>query len=249
MVNKIFIFITLFCTLVFYGYADMSGANNLFLSSDYKGAINKYLELISKGEEDADLFFNLATSYLYNGEYGNAIYWYYRTMILEGKRVDTERNLKAAIRGLEEQGIASGVPDSILYEFLIKYYHPSITIVFIVLVNVVFFILILKRVMNIKGGVNAFLIIASILTLVLGIYVGARLYFVNIQERGVVISKGADLKEGPADVYRTVTKVDEGSFVRIRESYGEFLLVELINRNVKGWVNKKDIGILQAGRL
>lgn len=230
-------------------FVDMSEPNRLFLSSDYKGAIQKYRDIVDRGIEDPDLFFNLGTSYLYAGEYGNAIYWYYKTMLLRGINEDIDKNFRLAVKGLEEKGIVYSGGDSIFYDIVVKYYHPAISIIFVILINLLFFILILKRFLLIKRDVKVFIFVLSILVFLFALFIGTRVIFVHIQERGIIISGPLDIKEGPSDVYKTLSQINEGTMVRIREKYGDFLLIELPDSRIKGWVLSEQVGILKTDRL
>lgn len=235
--------------LLLSGYIDISEANKLFLSSDYKGAIAKYNEVVKTAVDDPDLFFNLGTAYLYSGEYGKAIYWYYRTMLLTGTSEDIEKNLKIAYKGLEEEGIVFGGSDSILFDLLSRYYHPIITIILIILVNILFFILILRRFLPIRGNVKIFINILVIFVILLSTFVSLRIYLFYFQTRGIVIEKSIEVKEGPSDAYKTLNKIDEGSIVRILEKYDNYLRIKSADGKVKGWVILDNIGLLRMGRL
>jgi len=248
-VNKVLFFIILVSILFLSAYTDISDGNKLFLSSDYKGAASKYSEIAEKGVEDPVLFYNLATSYLYAGEYGKAVYWYYRTMIIEGALDDTLKNLKMAYRGLEEQGVANSGPDSLIYDFIIRFHHPLIPLIFVILVNILFFILILGKFLPIKTGVKSLLVVLSVIVAVLAVFISARIYFFHFQTRGIVISKSVEVKEGPSDAYKTIFKVDEGSMVNITDRYQDFYQIERSGVKVRGWVSSRDIGILKAGKL
>ncbi|MCX7958150.1 MAG: hypothetical protein N3B13_03815 [Deltaproteobacteria bacterium] len=237
------------CIFLLSGFTDISEGNKLFLASDYKGAAARYSEIVKKDIEDANLFFNLATSYLYSGEYGKAVYWYYRTLLLEGAREDTIRNLKMAYRGLEEDGIAAAETDSVIYDFLLKYFHPVLSVIFIVLINLMFFILILRKFLPIKRGVNIFFFFLSAIVIFLAIVISLRIYFVHFQSRGIVIVKSAEVKEGPSEAYKTIYRADEGSMVRITETYQNFFRIEASGGKIRGWVESDNIGLLKAGKL
>lgn len=231
------------------GFSDISEANRAFLLSDYRGAVERYRTVVEKGEEDADLFYNLATAYLYMGEYGNAILWYRRAELLTGRSEDIERNIRFAVEGLEEQGTVVADDDSLIYNLVRRYYNPYISLVYIVLINLLFFILILRRFSFIRRDVKPVVNILIILNLLLTLYLGLRIYYIHIQERGVIIVKSSDVKEGPSDAYRTISQIGEGTTVRIRERYGDFLLIELQGKNLRGWIPVLSAGLLKVSRL
>ncbi|MGC8928157.1 MAG: hypothetical protein ACP5QK_09580 [Myxococcota bacterium] len=248
-IKDYYVFLLTLSSLWLCGFADMSEGNRLFLSSDYKGAIQKYREIADRGVEDANLFFNLGTSYLYSGEYGNAIYWYYRTMLLNGISEDIKRNIRLAVEGLEEEGIVYSGADSILFDYIVKYYHPALSVVFIILINLLFFILILKRFLLIKRGMKALISVLSLLVIILTLFVGLRFTFVHLQTRGIIIVKTADIKEGPSEVYKTLSQINEGMMVRVKERYQDFLLIEVPDSKRKGWVLSEQVGILRTDKL
>ena len=236
-------------TLWSYGFVDISDANKSFLSSDYRGAIDKYRAIIEQNVEDADLYYNLATAYLYAGEYGNAIFWYYRSMMLNGTSQDIERNMKIAVQSLAEEGIVAQGSDSIIFEILLKYYNPYIGLAFILLLNLLFFILILKRFLKIKRDIRGLIMTLTIIVVILGIVAGLRVVYMHLQERGIVLERSVDVKEGPSEAYKTLSQLNEGMMVRVRERYDQFLFVEIIGRNIKGWVPSSKIGTLKVSRL
>lgn len=247
--NRGSIFILMLFVLISYGFADISDANKSFLSSDYKGAIEKYLSIVKQNIEDQDLYYNLATAYLYSGEYGEAVYWYYNSMLLNGTSQDIERNLKVAVESLAEEGIVVQGSDSLIYEILLKYYSPYVTIVFIILLNLLFFILILRRFLKIKRGIRGLIISLVILVVVSGLISGLRIVYMHLQERGIVLERSIDLKEGPSESYKTLSQISEGMMVRVKDQYDQFLLIEVPGRNLRGWVLATKIGILKANRL
>lgn len=249
MSKRFYYFIFVIICFFLSGYSDISEGNRLFLSSDYKGAVEKYREVSEKGVEDPDLFYNLATAYLYSGEYGKAIFWYYRAMILKGGSEDIDKNIKLAFKELEEQGIISRTNESFLYEFVIRYYNPIFAIIFIVLLDLLFFILILKKFSLIKRDMRIFIILLSLIIALLAVLISVRIYMLNLQTRGIVISKSVDIKEGPSDAYKTISRINEGTMVKINERYQEFMLIEIPGGKTKGWILARDVGLLKAGKL
>lgn len=231
------------------GFSDIREANRAFLSSDYRGAAELYRTAVENGEEDADLFYNLATAYLYMGEYGNAILWYRRSELLTGWSDDIERNIRFAVEGLEEQGAVIADDDSLIYNFVRRYYSPYIPLMYIVLINLLFFILILKRFSLIRRDMKPVVNILIILNLLFTLYLGVRIYYIHIQERGVIVVKSLDVKEGPSDAYRTISQIGEGTTVRIRERYGDFLFIELEGKKLRGWIPALSAGVLKVSRL
>ncbi|MCX7944523.1 MAG: SH3 domain-containing protein [Deltaproteobacteria bacterium] len=247
--SRVHIFSIIIISVILSGYTNLTDGNNLFLSSDYRGAITKYKEIVDKGVEDSNVFYNLATSYLYLGEYGNALYWYYRTMVLEGASEDVLKNLRLAYKGLEEQGIPVMNSPSLLYEMVLKIYRPWISIVFVFLTNLLFFILILRRFSLIKKDMSILLYIISLVVIFLTLYISIRVYVLHYQTKGIVLTKSLEVKEGPSDVYKTLFSVDEGTMVKVVDRYQDFLKIESLDGRIKGWVSSNNVGILKMSKL
>ncbi len=249
--SKRFYYFILLIIICFYlsGFSDISEGNRLFLSSDYKGAVEKYKEVSGKGVEDPDLYYNLATAYLYSGEYGKAIFWYYRAMMLKGSSEDIDKNIKLAFKELEEQGSIVRTNESFLYEFVIRYYNPIFSVIFVVLLNLLFLILILRKFSLIKRDMRFFIIVFSLIIVMLAALISMRIYMLNIQTRGIVLTKSVDIKEGPSDAYKTISQINEGTMVKINEKYQEFMLIEIPGGKTKGWILARDVGLLKAGKL
>ncbi len=247
--NRFIILILILFCFWSMGFVDISEANKAILSSDYRGAIEKYRSIVEKGVEDKDLYYNLATSYLYMGEYGSAIFWYKKSELLSGSSDDISRNMRFAIQGLEEQGIVIPSDDSLIYKFILKIYSPYLTIIYIVLVNLLFIILILKRFSLIKRDMKVFTNILILLVFLFSVYSGLRIFYVHVQKRGVIIVKSVEVKEGPSDAYKTVSQLSEGMRIRVKEKYGEFLLIEIPQKNLRGWIPENSAGILKVSKI
>lgn len=83
---------------------DVFEAGNIAASKgDYEAAIGNYSTLIEAGVHDADVYFNLATAYAHSGDYPRAILNFERALTLRPGDDQTEDNLHAAERALEER--------------------------------------------------------------------------------------------------------------------------------------------------
>lgn len=84
--------------------ADVFEAGNVAASQgDYQIAITNYRTLVEAGVHDPDVYFNLATSYAQSGDYPRAILNFERALVLRPGDPQTEQNLHAAERALEER--------------------------------------------------------------------------------------------------------------------------------------------------
>jgi hypothetical protein len=90
--------VALWCTLA--GAADSQSlfqqGNQYFQQENYREAIKSYTEIISQGQENAEVYFNLGNAYYKSGELGNAILNYERALRLKPRDEDIEHNLELA---------------------------------------------------------------------------------------------------------------------------------------------------------
>ncbi|MGD8318535.1 MAG: tetratricopeptide repeat protein [Myxococcales bacterium] len=83
---------------------DVFEAGNIAASKgDYETAIRSYRTLVEAGVADPDVYFNLATAYAQSGDYPRAILNFERALVLAPRDDQTEQNLRAAERALEER--------------------------------------------------------------------------------------------------------------------------------------------------
>jgi len=78
-------------------------ANVAASRGDYRAAISNYQQLTEAGVRDADVYFNLATSFAQSGDYPRAIVYYERALTLRPNDSRASENLRDADKALEER--------------------------------------------------------------------------------------------------------------------------------------------------
>lgn len=78
-------------------------ANVAASRGDYDAAISNYQQLTEAGVHDADVYFNLATSFAQSGDYARAILNYERTLTLHPNDSKASDDLRDAEKALEER--------------------------------------------------------------------------------------------------------------------------------------------------
>jgi tetratricopeptide (TPR) repeat protein len=228
--------------------------NEAFGLGDYDRAIQSYEELVEHGVWDADVFYNLGTTYARMGRYGHAILNLERALLIDPGHEDALDNVRTVRRALARRRTAAGEdadldpPRSFWMNVLNRVTASQVVIPFI-LCYVVFFGLLAARRLTSSELARLVLLIVS---LVLGVAVlaGGALVFskaafdAEVREAIAVNEGEAVLREGPGERFRRAIEAREGDRLRVLNREGDWIHLR-DSGGTEGWGHADDFGELR----
>lgn len=220
-------------------------ANNAYNSADNKQAISLYKEILSDGNESADLYLNLGNAYYKNGELGSAIVSYERGLKIDNTHTLLRQNLEYANKQIKTP--ITEIPDFFLSRYwrnvVISLGSTGWAVLQILLLTMIAFgvgIWLLSAQLRIKQ-LAFYSLILIIPILLLSILAGMQRYQSDRKStHGIVVSDSSQLRTGASPQSELIIDISEGVKVELKDSIGEFYKVQLIDKEI-GWISTKDI--------
>ncbi len=234
--------------------------NRLYGEGDYEGAIEAYSELVDRGVEETDLYYNLGNAFFKNGELGKAVLFYERALRLSPRAEDAKDNLALVESMLRDRQFIRS--ENRLKKALVwvdRNLNTGETIVFVSLFYLLFclfavvyifrktvFVTSLYRRLSIFSpgrfvGLTREqdLLLVSIFTLFLFLLSGASAYQKVSREkrhdRAVVIEQETAVYSGPTDDSTLQFKIHEGTRTVVRMKRLGWVQIDLPG-DLSGWV-------------
>ena len=216
-------------------------ANESYHEKNYQLTIKIFENLITKGESNGYLYYNLGNTYMRLGNQGHAILNYIRAKKLFPRNENLNANLRYAISQtidqlpLPQQGFINGLlfwMDSISLTEHFKLLFVFNLIFWLVAIGMLYF-----RKSSWKILKNIFLAILLITFFSTGI----KYYLQGKQIIGVILESEVEVKSDRGIQDKTLFQLHEGAIISIKQEDEDWVKVSLDNDN-SGWVPKKTIG-------
>jgi tetratricopeptide (TPR) repeat protein len=228
--------------------------NQAFWSGDFDQAIERYEALVELGVWDADLFYNLGTTYARQGRFGPAILNLERASILEPGDEDIRHNLETTRRSLARRRNAEGQdadlkpPRSFWLNLLARVTSWQVGLPFLICWIGVFVVLGWRRMA--KGEVIRLVLL--ILALVFGslsliggaLLLGKAAYDTQVHDAIAIHEGGAVTREGPGERFDRAFTASEGDRLRVIDREGDWLHLRDFGGH-EGWGSLQDFGELR----
>jgi tetratricopeptide (TPR) repeat protein len=226
----------LFVAVSAYAQADFTKANQDFAQGHFKEAITGYEALVSAGQWNANLFYDLGNAYFRTRDFGRAILNYERALALDNHHPEATANLQIArdeSRALELQ--PTRLERYLQFASINQYSIVAAVALWLGIFGIVALIFARRR--------SAALISLSILCLlVCGAAVWAIYTLDNGSEgRGLAIVTGNEVQArlATADTANSVLALPAGSEIKILSTRGDWMYAALPN-NLRGWIQAKN---------
>ena len=202
--------------------------------ADHEAAIREYEALCEAGIDDPDVSFNLASSYGAQGEFGQAIRYFQRSLRLRPGDSEARAGLKLARESLGERqaharGEAIVVDRPPLTEALFSWFSEStlaaVLLVALWLAGGLYVALNWLQDEGVRLGVGIASAACLALAAVSAIGVGAKADWGKEGARAVVVHEAAALRDGPDDRARLLGELAEGESVRVLAHEGRYARV------------------------
>lgn len=221
-----------------------SEANARYRTGDYDAARSGYLDIIAMGVTDFRLFYNLGNACFKSDRIGEAIVWYERAQRLRHRDEDVRANLRFARHVKKDRPPPE--TDSALWRGLVHLYmYPTedelcIALLVLSLGFLVLSVLRLRGDLDTGGMWQGLFRVSGSLTVVAGMYLGARVYQLEADASAVITVEQATARSGP-DFEQTVNFiVHEGTTVHVERQEGEWSLIRLPG-GLGGWLSSADM--------
>jgi tetratricopeptide (TPR) repeat protein len=212
--------------------------NKLYAQKDYAGAVNAYEEALRAGN-DPRTHYNLGNALFRTGKIGEAVVHYRRAYYLAPRDHDIEANLSFARAYRLDKSQSSSSPIAQLADRTLRALSRReaalLTAVLFTLTGLALSGWIVWRARLLAGVAGVFAL--------LGLYAFAaqQLWAGEVSARpAVVIVPEVSAASGPGDEFKQVLLLHDGTEVRVRETRGDWALVQLPGGS-GGWLKQSAI--------
>ena len=224
-------------------------ANQAYLHGDYKGAIDKYEQVLAAGVIHEDLHYNLANAYFKADRLGPAILHYERALRLDPGQDDVEANLKLARQTAAarwQDKLQGAEKDPLWMRALAPFTLGGLTLGFLGMYGALFLLAVVVYLMRpgiARVGLVVLLVFVTLSTVGAGGLLAGRWGLDKLVQQGIVLPDELAVKDGPGADYQTSFLIHGGLRLRIAGRDQEWVLVRLQN-GLEGWVRARDVGRL-----
>ncbi len=226
-----------------------SSANEAYFQGDFASAAKHYERIVEAGVRDADVYFNLATTYARLGQYGRAILFFERSLRADPGNDAAEAGL-AACRNLLGKREAERAGEAVvqtrpqLVDALVRPFSENLLAWLVLIFDLAFFIVLIAfRVSQREAWRIGLGVAASLLGFLLVITSGGLIVKSEVLKQGraaVVLKDDAWVREGPDPRAQTRGKAQQGQAARILEREADYFRVRLSGGS-EGWMKKSEI--------
>jgi hypothetical protein len=223
---------------------------------NYEAAIAKYEQLV-KTVNHEDLFYDLGNAYFRSAEagqpnrLGRAILWYERALALAPGFDDARYNLDVARDVVGQRYGQDKVKDAAADPLWVRLatYLPLSTAAWLFLgLDVLFFALLIALRFLASGFLRTGLLVLESFTglagIVIGVLLGAQVYFLETVHMGVVTADEVVMREGPDATRREGPKLHAGHRAEVLVRDHGWVRLRLANK-VEGWVPAETVDEIQ----
>jgi tetratricopeptide (TPR) repeat protein len=214
--------------------ADFAKANDEFAKGNFKEAIAGYEALISAGQWNPNLFYDLGNAYFRTKDFGRAILNYERALALDRHHPEARANLQIArdeARALELQ------PSR-----LDRYLQLGSANQYSVVAAVAFWLMIFAFAAMIFARRRSTPLALSTCCLFVSAFAAWAIYVLECGNEGralaIIIGKDVQARLATADTANSVLALPPGSEIKILSTRGDWTYAELPN-DLRGWIPAK----------
>jgi tetratricopeptide (TPR) repeat protein len=242
---------------------NIAAKNNQEAELKLKEAASQYETILTHGFEHGQIYYNLGNTYYRKGELGRAILNYRKAQRLIPRNADLHANLRLAKNSTEDKELPNEIPVVIrrmfFWFFLLSVNELIVVAVslYVVFMTLVFFLIILKY-----GWLKRFTIGFAVGVFIAVVSVGIKIYREQGVNHGVITTTKCQVRYGPGEEYEPKFEIHDGAECLIEgekdDWYNVYVYVgvkqeagskpgaeEKVNKEVrKGWLQKKDVGVI-----
>ncbi|MEM7379708.1 MAG: tetratricopeptide repeat protein [Bacteroidota bacterium] len=224
-------------------------ATSAYNEGDYEKAIERYLEILDKGQHSAALYYNLGNSYYKLNQIAPSIYYYEKALLLQPNDPEIKTNLSYAknmtldaIEALPETSL-SRFYNSIIGLFTFdewSYVAVGLLLLF-VLTYLAFYYLRYsshKRIAFVTSMISLILVVVCL--------VFAFMQYRNFEtdQPAIVFAQESVVKSEPNQRSTQVFVLHEGTKVNVLDQLEDYKKIQLVDGKT-GWIQAEDVKLLK----
>ncbi len=221
-------------------------ANNFYKQVEYAKAIEQYEQILGRGAESGNLYYNLANSYLKEGALGKAILNYERARKLIPRDKDLESNYQYASSLMTNSIAEPKIPWFIKLadKFYGQFTLNEITVLLSIICALIFLILAMRIFFRADGlrKYSLFSVFILILFFIAGSFsFHERVY--SLGKEAIVVVKKTETKFSPFDRATTHFTLYEGAKVYVLLTEDDWNKIKRADKKI-GWVKKTSLEVI-----
>ena len=209
-------------------------ANKFYHEKNYTAAATIFEELISQGETNGYLYYNLGNTYMRLGNKGNAIRNYLRAQLLLPRNENLDANLRYAINQTQDQispppgGLITGI---LFWVDLISLFeHFKL----LILCNFIFWCICIASLYYRKSLWRSLKKISITILLVIFFSTGIK-YHLSKQILGVITDQKVAVKSDRNTQNITLFELHEGAIISVGQEDGKWVYIT-VSSDKSGWI-------------
>jgi len=216
-------------------------ASRAYKQGSYAEAVTHYESIISCGVRSGSLYYNLGNAYMRAGQSGLALLNYRRAQLRIPRNDDLHANIQYALTqsrdSIECRGYVGALQDICFW-----YSRMSATEIIwtAIMLNALFWLLLLARFFYRREGLSIVLGIVLFLTIIFGVSASVKHYTVVYAPRGVVVAPEILVRSGTSLNDTVLFKLHEAAEFIWEEERDGCVLISLCDGK-KGWVQAGSI--------
>jgi tetratricopeptide (TPR) repeat protein len=220
-------------------------ANNQYDAKNYQQAIGSYLQLLSEGYQDDDVYYNLGNAYYRNGNSAQAIWCYEKSLLINGSNSDARTNLEFLSNTI--LGDQESVPENFFAYFWKSVYSVmswrwwAFSVIACLVLTLALFLMFLLS--NQIQRRRFFFVLTAFSTLLLLLSLAQSIsgnYRLKNSRYAIVISEASNMKSSPDADGTSIAVLIPGVKVKITDSKSPWIEV-LAPDGTTGWMIESDV--------
>ena len=215
-------------------------ANEFYHEKNYPAAAIIFEELISQGETNGYLYYNLGNTYMRLGNIGNAIRNYLRAQLLLPRNENLDANLRYAINQTQDQlsppsgGLITGILFWIDSISLFEHFE------LLILCNFIFWCICIASLYYRKPLWKSLKKISITILLVIFFSTGIKYHHLSKQILGVITDEKVAVKSDRNTQNVTLFELHEGAIISVGQEDGKWANIT-VGANKSGWIPIRSI--------
>jgi tetratricopeptide (TPR) repeat protein len=218
---------------------DFEAANKLYETGKFPEAVFAFSAILDSGNQSAEVYYNLGSSYFKDKKLGFAILNYEKALKISPRDADIKYNLDFARSFIKETAVADTASKflSAIYNYLtLNELCVILTVVYLLLMALVIY-----RCFK-KDEFSYWLRFSfSILFGILLVFGTLRILDTENTRSAIVTSASVEAKAAPIETNPASFTIPEGKKVIILNTRRDWVEVFLKSENMKGWIKKETI--------
>ncbi len=211
-------------------------ANAAYETGRFAEAIELYQRLQDSGLENGHLHYNLGNAYLRNGELGQAVASFRRSLIFQPRDQDARANLEFARRSTND-AIAPPEPGAVLRTLFFWHYSLSRSELgtLVVVINLALWAVLILRIYR-RASETLRWIFIGLLLLLLTTGTSLAVRHLRPQRVAVIVPQEVDVRSGTSATALVLFKLHAGTEVRLVDRREQALRIALPEKGRGGWI-------------